>query len=770
MFSTLTPDMSIIDTRSHKSRSTSQTKRGQVARACNFCRTNRVKCDEDLPCTQCRQRGLKCDGSSTSSSNVLLPAANRYVRFYLPKYSWANVPDRKNQRLKERIKELESQLKQKSPEDSGDSKSITELGKLAKTADVIEIQECSPRSETGPTRLPGQQRKTWNEEALGPARGGPLSLAYLVMRLQRHLCRTLDRPSLDFSITQVVEPMADATPFPGSEGVHLLSRTEEELFLYPLWESFHPIYPILSYEDFHLYYDSLWISSPEGDMRQPSALIDSLLAVCTQYCSTFMHDDMGGLQDYPITRVGYPYYHRSQSLLVKELESPSITTVQALTYCIIYLYNSSLLSTAYHVLGMAVRVIQTLHLHSGPLPDITSEQEGAQSRIWWTLYQLDQVISMSLDRPFLVHLEDVPYSLPESMNKTLDPHSNPILRTDTHSDINWLSFHACYIRLAATFQGITSVLQGHFIKIRQGSESFDNHDDPNTLEELTILLEQESTRMQDWVEAVPKSLKIRRHADSRPLSTDRVSLNLDSASPIWLQRQQLVLELAYHDFQLTIYRPFLRISLKTSSFQPRTDRMGLNALFHALAITNIFQAISGTEILRGWLPLLRLQWNAVLCILCFIIGNPICPFTAAARKGLQTAVKSLEMMGKYYPTAHRAVNIANYLLSLGESLTTDYRRRISPPSLQKDASERSWSPSQHIGSSLGELPLFGLHVDDYSYLNFPLDMSGPETAFSLNTTFPFSQSFSETNQILADNAISQQMLDYGIKVNYDREQ
>lgn len=229
-----------------------------------------------------------------------------------------------------------------------------------------------------------------------------------------------------------------------------------------------------------------------------------------------------------------------------------------------------------------------------------------------------------------------------------------------------------------------------------------------------------------------------------------------------------MLELTYHGFQLSILRPFLRISLKTSSFQPRTDRMGLNALFHALAITDILQALSGAEILRGWLPLLRLQWNAVLCILCFVIGNPICPFTAAARKGLQAAIQFLEAMGSYYPAAHRAVSIANYLLSLGEFLTAAYRRRMNPRNLQQTPSEQSWSQSQHIGSSSSELPVLGLQFDDDPYkFTLPLDMSGLIYSSSLDTTFPFTPPSSQTTYILPDSAISQEILDYGMTLSYD---
>lgn len=559
--------------------------------------------------------------------------------------------------------------------------------------------------------------------------------------------------------------MANSALSSPSETLHALSRTEEELFLYPLWESYHPIYPVLSYEDFHLHYNSLWINPPEGQPRSPSALVDSLLAVCTQYSSTFMHDDTGGLQEYPVTHVGYPYYFRSQALLAKELESPTITTVQAYVYCIIYLYHSSLLNTAYHTLGMAVRVLHTLHTSSLSLDRTTTEQQDQQARIWWTLYQLDVVISMSLDRPFLVRLEDVPCSLPEKAEDSPSSNSNPFLRTGSHLEINWMSFHIYHVRLAAIFHEVTGVLQKRLVKIRQASKSFDIHDDPSALEDLAMTLERESDSMDDWVKSLPMSLKVRRHADSEPLSTDRVSLNLGSTSPVWLQRQQLILELTYHDYQLSIYRPFLRISLKTSSFQPHTDRMGLKALAHALAITDILQTLLGTEVLRGWLPLIRLQWNAVLCILCFVIGNPICPFTAGARKGLHTAISFFENVGNYSLATHNAVSILNYLVSFGDCITSEYRRRINPRNSPKVPS-RSWSQSQHITSSAGEIPIFSPNMDEYLYPTLTPDASRPISASSLDIGFPFPQAPGQITHTLSDSAMSQELLNFELMMSY----
>lgn len=53
----------------------SRPKRKQVARACDWCRLNRIRCDDKQPCSNCRNRG----GSCSSSKPLSLAAANRYV-------------------------------------------------------------------------------------------------------------------------------------------------------------------------------------------------------------------------------------------------------------------------------------------------------------------------------------------------------------------------------------------------------------------------------------------------------------------------------------------------------------------------------------------------------------------------------------------------------------------------------------------------------------------------------------------------------------------
>ena len=62
---------------------TRRPKRNQVARACDSCRINRIKCDEYQPCNACRSRGEQC--SNTGKFGLLTsPTATKQVldRFF----------------------------------------------------------------------------------------------------------------------------------------------------------------------------------------------------------------------------------------------------------------------------------------------------------------------------------------------------------------------------------------------------------------------------------------------------------------------------------------------------------------------------------------------------------------------------------------------------------------------------------------------------------------------------------------------------------------
>ncbi|UKZ52583.1 hypothetical protein TrVGV298_006361 [Trichoderma virens] len=70
-------------------------RRQQTWRACERCRTRRVKCDNTRPCLQCRERGVSCTNTNARGERDLksLPLALREI-----------------EKLKLRISDLESEL------------------------------------------------------------------------------------------------------------------------------------------------------------------------------------------------------------------------------------------------------------------------------------------------------------------------------------------------------------------------------------------------------------------------------------------------------------------------------------------------------------------------------------------------------------------------------------------------------------------------------------------------------------------------------------
>lgn len=53
-------------------------KRSQVARACESCRVNRIKCNDNQPCNACRDRRVECSNIGKPSL-ITIPTANKQV-------------------------------------------------------------------------------------------------------------------------------------------------------------------------------------------------------------------------------------------------------------------------------------------------------------------------------------------------------------------------------------------------------------------------------------------------------------------------------------------------------------------------------------------------------------------------------------------------------------------------------------------------------------------------------------------------------------------
>ncbi|KAJ5986233.1 hypothetical protein N7451_010598 [Penicillium sp. IBT 35674x] len=649
MFSTFSANLNSTDRPSDQPAATPRAKRSQVGRACDWCRLSRIKCDDKQPCQNCRNHGRHCSNTKQFEAHSL-PAANREI-----------------QRLRNRLKDVQAQLDKVTDESK-------RLATDAKSPSGQSPNSIIPTSVVTPAEIPISPRKTWDgyqnpESQTGRViHYGPQSSPYLVIRLNRYLSESFNQLHLTSLLPVRISQMHRHTPTVsqeqlssdiekptlclGLDEVEDLSREQEEQFLVLLWQAYHFMYPIMAEQDFRDYYDSLWTTTNDQAPRQPSALVDSLLAVCMHYGSSFMTDDDDIVSDETDSQVNHfsiaahKFYRRSQRALMETLEHPSIASLQSHIYCIIYMYNIANLDTAHVLLGMAIRIAQMLRLHIRPVGSASQGTEQLHSRIWWTLYQLDSQISMMLGRPPLINPNEVGCGIPTDTGDVVQP-SATVLVSPPEEEISWLTFHIECIRLTAAARTTHATFAAQCAEVLQIKDIQDIHEEPPTLELIARSMTSVARPMYDWVQNVPRSLKIERKGCGEAFSTDRTPLSLNPSSPLWLQRQRLLLELIYHHMQITIFRPFLRFPPRGASLTPLTDGHGITSLNHAVLVTNILsQALSETDLLRGWAPAFQYQWDAAICMLSFIVANPICPPTPAAKKMMPTALRNLDTLAQ----------------------------------------------------------------------------------------------------------------------------
>lgn len=551
--------------------------------------------------------------------------------------------------------------------------------------------------------------KEWNEVHIRPGENaeaihyGPLSSSFFGYRMEKFLNESLynsnseDLFATEYTRLQVPSSITkwkfevqsslimdeDMELKPGK-----LSRGQEQYFLDIFWQAFHCLYPIILESEFRDYYDSLWRQTDDQVIRKSSVLVDSILAICLQFGSAFLTSDaVDGASEESVYHVdkgletAHYYFRRCQIGLFDEMERPSILTLQSHIYCVVYLLNLSRFNAAHTILGAAMRVAHSLKIFSQPPQTMSQARQELYIRIWHTMIALDYQISMILGRQPIIDAKNVPPSCPRDGHEQAML-SGSMLFSPNNEDISWLSFNRHSTQLLIKVQAVqASFYQQAAQKLEQRSGN-SIYEYPALVEELASYLGREVRAIYDWARKVPQSLKFRRKGSGEAFSTERTALDFDGFSPLWLQRQRVLLEILYHHVQLSSLRSFLRFSPGSSSITPLSDCHSINCLNHAIILTNILhQVLSETDILRGFSSIFQYQWDAALCIIGFVLANPVCPPTPAARKSIQTAIESFEYMGKYHPAAREAAQKVCEVGAQAEILVERFHSSLSsrPP-------------------------------------------------------------------------------------------
>lgn len=622
-------------------------KRNQVARACDWCRVHRVKCDNDRPCSNCRNREGQCsnnDGAKTTT----LPQAFREI-------------DRLTQRVQELEQELERERKAGQTLNTPPSvlpstpDSRDQLGTVGQN-----IPRGSYRGQTNAGIWEGihistarSPQKTWY---------GPSSLFYFIGRISTFLTSALKQshstqrmlPSsastlLDgpTTLTEEEQPtrlIGDDDPNRAGE---YLSPTQEEYFLSLFWQSYNTTYPILDEEEFKKHYQSLWTDSQKE--RKPCPLVDIVIAVCMQYGTARVlasrdNASKANTNKTDATIAGRWHYRRCQALLATELESPTISTLQCHLLSSVYLCCASFQNMADNASGLAVRTAYMLGLHLEPPATIPRREKELRKRLWWMVYVLESKMSMKLGRPFLLQESSATCSFPSDDREIAMMSGSNF--APLSENVTWLTWALYCTKLM--FAARTAYIS-FYQSMPDIFTACNNHSTTELLDE--------------WLKGLPEPLKTKRQDNGVAFSTDCSALDIEQFAPFWLQRERLLLELMYHNLSTNLYRPSICCALGGTS-TPLADQTSTKCANHAMEFIHIIhQVLTSTSILTGWHEVFQWSWNAAMTLVGFLLAYPQSPHTQAARKSIDLSVAVFETYGSSFAVAVSAATIMRDLIA-----------------------------------------------------------------------------------------------------------
>ncbi|CRG90889.1 Protein STB5 [Talaromyces islandicus] len=383
----------------------SKTKR--VSTACEFCRKRKKKCDFRYPnCTACTRAGVVCTVLTLGQSVAHQP-----------------VPRDQIENLEKRVEWLEQLLRSQTGLDVTNkptgSQTIIEDGQSQSKQ-----QQLEPQPQQQPQLQEEQPVETdeWFQvpALLGQPRAGPGLVAHddAVDVVNSPMSRPSSLPPLENgqlpNISEIfrdkLENRRHIVPRPTSSiipSVRLLPSWEEaERLVGSYFEGIGTQYPFLHKIEFMRGMRRIYQSQPVTPEMQNSYHITMATALLTT-----TND---------ITEAT-SFYGAARQTLMPTLQNEDRVSLQALLSLALYSLSTPSGPSIWHVLGTAMRLATSLGLHKARPPTTTSTKNMVEyemgKRAFWSLYNLDRLISVTLSRPLGISDEDIIVDIPREFDE-----------------------------------------------------------------------------------------------------------------------------------------------------------------------------------------------------------------------------------------------------------------------------------------------------------------------------------------------------------------
>lgn len=358
----------------HSSLSLSRSKR--VSTACDFCRKRKKKCDFRYPnCSACTRAGVRCT----------IPPPG-------PQVASASVPRDQLENLQKRVRWLEDVVRRKTGvavadlstgaavvDGEGDPDFWFQVPSLLanNSSHNHPPSVSSPDGSTGGSSVgpPGSESQGFGTQLPNV---GEIFRDQLEHR-RPSVARPISKPPRILWLSSLEETERIANRYFDSMGYQypFLYRSEFMTNVQRIWSGWTP--PPEVHNSYHITIAiSLLIAAPDGN--QPA-----------------------------------DFYHVSQDTLSPALQNEDLAAVRALLSLALYTMFATVGPSVWHVLGSCMRLATSLGLHKArPAANLIEEEMG--KRVFWSLYNLDRLIAVTLGRPLGIADEDITVGLPREFN------------------------------------------------------------------------------------------------------------------------------------------------------------------------------------------------------------------------------------------------------------------------------------------------------------------------------------------------------------------
>ncbi|RWA09004.1 hypothetical protein EKO27_g6110 [Xylaria grammica] len=608
---------------------TSRRRRSVVRRACDWCKLMRIKCDSHRPCSNCQQAGRECGMTGGKQFRSITEAVKEIDT------------------LRAQVREFENTKKQLEDSKSESPSPVSS----SRRGSLFDSYGSRPSASRNGVRV--------NSVLYGVA-----SLPFFLKRMRDSVLKTRQHSPVDLEISTCASG-ARSPPEVIQAYLHknFLPPTQEIHFLDLFWQSHYFSYPVLNEAHFRKEFKSLVDESNPGAPRKASPLIDIILALCIQLGNFRLRQpsdpqpDNSSSPEFP-PLAGFQYYQRCQDALDQTIDSPSITTVHCYIFSIVYLCEAGLLNRAQVVTGKAIK---------------SEPQQEVARRTWWSVYILDAKLSMEVGQPPMID-----HSLPTCRLPSDSPETARWLAPHYPYDENcptWLGFQSQTLRLLYAVRTARCEFYTKYDTLVGGNGYDDFARNGSIREECARVLTEQMKGLDAWTQQVPQGYYVLRKDAGQPFLTDcsPLDLGLNRDVLIHCQRQRLLLELQYHYYCMSLYRPFICFASTCEASTPLSDSKAVASLNHAMTLTSmIHSGLTSSSALFGLYDVFRWQKDALFTTIGYAYTFPVSHSTAGIRKTIEMAITNLALYCDTLPEAGPVVAMARTLADDVETVISGF--------------------------------------------------------------------------------------------------